>query len=541
MMQRGVFRSCRLLLALPEGPDTVRRFSPSESRFRPEADSATLEEDRPQAWVKDKARIGWVGLGEMGMGMAWKLAKDPQNSLHVWTRSERKLRAYGKMLEEKLNRHVFERPILLDVPRFADIIFVSLANIKAVREVLLERDDALLFNARAGSVVVDHSTVDLETSAECARIAAARGLHYLDAPLVGSPELAGSGNLTCVVGGDRAAFARVVKHINGYAHAAEWMGPSGSGCRAKMVLEQSCALHAAAAAETAMLARALEVPDLDALIRAGDASLGGSNMMRRSGGYWPLQFTSRTKVATGMTVSRVVRNMTLVERFVRTADLEKAKNTPGLSEEAPGALERSLPLTAAARDAFRRCGDAGGHDADVTSVVHFLDPESRGDSIMPVEWSVPVADELRTEQARRRAERADLEEELQHASDMSQVTEFDTPGQDDTLATSAQAPRMDPSRLYGRYSRVQPRAASGGAHVTRGGGWDPADVELANIRDKYQQRTLERFSHQDKRMGRVLGKTSFAGSDFHQRAPRLIDPFKPGVVPAANGPGDGSQ
>lgn len=537
-MRRAALRRTARCLIEPDDPagEHPRRFRRDEPV--PDADPRLAEQDRPEVLIKERLRLGWIGLGDMGMGMAWKVAMDPSHSLHVWTRNERKLHAYAAMIENQMRRHIFQRPQLLDVPRFADAIFVSLGTIRAVREVLLERDDAVLFNAREGSIVVDHSSVDLDTTAECHRIAAARGVRFIDAPVAGSPELASTGNLTVMAGGDQQAVRRVAGVIGKYAHCLEWMGPSGSGTKAKMVHEQAAALHAAASAETAILARALEIRDLDKLTRVCDSSLGGSNMLRRNAAYWPAQFTSRAKVATGQTVSRTVRSLAIVDDFVRRSDA--ATPAPPGADDTPGPLHRSLGLTRATTAAFVRCGEAGGHDADVSSVVHFLDPGSSGGDIVPVAWDVPVGDEVRNAQLRSRIERDDVDAEAQRQARLDDVDEFDGPSGDASWSAPGTAPRLDPAQLYRLYSRARPRSAApgggSGGRVVRAGGWDPAQ-QWAHIPplQKAGRLSMERFAEVGVKMDATLGKASFGAVPFHQRAAPLVNPISATVIPGAPG------
>lgn len=120
------------------------------------------------------------------------------HNLSVWNRSVERceqLRAAGAA-------------IAADIPSLAaavDILFVSVADDAALRQVALGEDGAVA-HMRKGSVLIETSTVSVTISEEIARLAAARGLHYLRAPVSGSVLLAETGKLGMLVSGPRNAF-----------------------------------------------------------------------------------------------------------------------------------------------------------------------------------------------------------------------------------------------------------------------------------------------------------------------------------------------
>ena len=73
-----------------------------------------------------------------------------------------------------------------DIITQADIIFMSLPGELQVREVVLS-DNGLLAPARAGQIIVDCSTCPVRLAQEIAKAAAAKGVHFLDAPVASRP------------------------------------------------------------------------------------------------------------------------------------------------------------------------------------------------------------------------------------------------------------------------------------------------------------------------------------------------------------------
>lgn len=146
-------------------------------------------------------RIGWIGLGKMGAPMALNIAK-AGHDLAVWNRSAGRcapLRAAGAKVAADI------RGLAAD----ADILFVSVADDAALDQVALGEDGAVA-HMRPGSVLVETSTVSVAISAGIARLAEARGVRYLRAPVSGSVLLANDGKLGMLVSGPREAFEAVL-------------------------------------------------------------------------------------------------------------------------------------------------------------------------------------------------------------------------------------------------------------------------------------------------------------------------------------------
>lgn len=150
-------------------------------------------------------RIGWIGLGKMGAPMALNIRR-AGHDLTVWNRSAGRcepLRAAGA-------------EVAADIPSLAadaDILFVSLADDPALRQVALGEGGAVA-HMRAGSILVETSTVSVAISDEIARLAEARGVRYLRAPVSGSVLLADAGKLGMLVSGPRDAFEAVLPILN---------------------------------------------------------------------------------------------------------------------------------------------------------------------------------------------------------------------------------------------------------------------------------------------------------------------------------------
>jgi 3-hydroxyisobutyrate dehydrogenase-like beta-hydroxyacid dehydrogenase len=108
--------------------------------------------------------------------------------------------------------------------------------------------------ARAGSVVLIHSTVSRETLARLAKEASQRGVQMLDAMVSGARGHLSVGSLAVMVGGDADAFARAKPVMQTYGSLVLHIGPQGAGLDAKLALNLLRYLCMIASQEASLLA-----------------------------------------------------------------------------------------------------------------------------------------------------------------------------------------------------------------------------------------------------------------------------------------------
>ena len=142
-------------------------------------------------------KIGFIGLGQMGSGIAANLIK-AGHQLVVWNRSAAPADALARQ-----GARIAEKP---EEVLQTDVVFSMLANDKAVQEVGL--DGPLLSHAPKGLVHVNLATISLELAGKLAKAHRARGIGYVAAPVFGRPDAAAAGNLVIVAAGAKADVAR---------------------------------------------------------------------------------------------------------------------------------------------------------------------------------------------------------------------------------------------------------------------------------------------------------------------------------------------
>ena len=173
------------------------------------------------------AKVAFVGLGVMGFPMAGHLVK-AGHQVSVWNRTAAKAVAWGA----KHAGRVAVTPA--DAARGADFVMICVGNDDDLRSVVYG-DQGVLAGCQAGAIVVDHTTASADVAREIFAAAAKQGVAVLDAPVSGGQAGAENGQLTVMVGGDEAPYARAEPVIRAYAKMVKLLGPCGSGQLAKMV------------------------------------------------------------------------------------------------------------------------------------------------------------------------------------------------------------------------------------------------------------------------------------------------------------------
>jgi 3-hydroxyisobutyrate dehydrogenase-like beta-hydroxyacid dehydrogenase len=122
-----------------------------------------------------------------------------------------------------------------DMAQKCDIIHICLSNSPQI-EAVMRAPDGILAGARAGLIVIDTSTANPGSTEALAAELAAKGGHFVDAPLGGTPVQAEAGQLSAMVGCDAAVFDRVAPVIGSWAARTTRIGPVGSGHKMKLLM-----------------------------------------------------------------------------------------------------------------------------------------------------------------------------------------------------------------------------------------------------------------------------------------------------------------
>ncbi|WP_026957562.1 NAD(P)-dependent oxidoreductase [Aliagarivorans taiwanensis] len=172
-------------------------------------------------------KLAFIGLGTMGYPMAGHL-QQAGYQVCVYNRTGSKAEAWC----EQYGGSSAATPA--GAAKDADIVFSCVGNDQDVRSVYYG-EQGIIAGARAGAVLVDHTTASAELAVELAQAAADAGLQFLDAPVSGGQAGAENGCLTVMVGGAQATLAKVEAVMDSYAQAITLVGEHGKGQLCKMV------------------------------------------------------------------------------------------------------------------------------------------------------------------------------------------------------------------------------------------------------------------------------------------------------------------
>jgi 3-hydroxyisobutyrate dehydrogenase len=228
-------------------------------------------------------RVGFVGLGAMGMPMAMNLHRAGLLAA-AWNRTP----ARTAVLAAETGVTAAES--LAALAAACDLV----VSCVSADEDLLGVVDALAPGLRAGAIVVDCSTVASSTAREAARRLAVVGAAFLDCPVSGGTEGARAGTLSIMVGGDEAVLERARPALEAMGGSITHMGPVGAGQAAKATNQIMVAGINQAVTEALAFGRAQGLP-MDRLIAALEKGAAGNWFLSRRGptmirGEFPLGF-----------------------------------------------------------------------------------------------------------------------------------------------------------------------------------------------------------------------------------------------------------
>ncbi len=175
----------------------------------------------------DKPRIGFIGIGLMGHGIAKNLVT---KGFPLTVRVNRN----RKPLEDLLAAGATEVKTNADVARHADIVFLCVTGAPQVEEIINGKD-GIASAARKGLVVVDTSTSEPATTAKMREALAEKGVRFVDAPLARTPVEAELGKLNIMVGADDATFAELKPVLAAFCENIIHAGPAGHGIVLKLI------------------------------------------------------------------------------------------------------------------------------------------------------------------------------------------------------------------------------------------------------------------------------------------------------------------
>jgi len=213
-------------------------------------------------------RIGFIGLGIMGQGMAANLLK-AGFELTVWNRTVTRMQDLVAQ-----GAHAGASPA--DIAARSDIIVTCVSDTPDVEAVILG-EHGIVHSARPGALVIDCSTISPQATRAMAAALIEKAVFMLDAPVSGGSEGAAKGTLSIMVGGDGDQFARALPIFQAMGKTITHVGGHGAGQTVKLVNQVLVVGNAIAMCEALMFAQAGGV-DLQKTYNAISQGAAGSWM-----------------------------------------------------------------------------------------------------------------------------------------------------------------------------------------------------------------------------------------------------------------------
>jgi 3-hydroxyisobutyrate dehydrogenase len=289
-----------------------------------------------EAEVTNAERLGYLGLGMMGFPMARRLL-NAGHDVTVWNRSPGKAAA---LVEAGAKAASHPR----DVAAAASIIFMCLTDAAAVEAVVFGANGVATVSGQ-GKLVVDFSSIHPEAArAIAARLKAANGIGWIDAPVSGGTMGAEEGTLAVMAGGDATDIERVRPYVLTMARRLTHMGPTGAGQTTKLCNQVivGCAMAVLAEATRLAVNAGIDAKRLPEALAGGFAD------------SIPLQlFVPR--MAQGIHSPPLGHVATMLKDLDTVIDVARDTSSP-------------VPMAALAAQLFRLAKSARGADADALEI-----------------------------------------------------------------------------------------------------------------------------------------------------------------------------
>lgn len=206
-------------------------------------------------------KIGFIGLGNMGLPMAKNLEK-AGFSLSVYNRT------IEKTFDFRENSKVAET--VKELVENSDIIFTMLTNDEALKAVYEE----VLKQNITSKLFVDMSTVSPEISNEIGNAVKIKEASFIDAPVAGSTKPAAEGTLIIMVGGEEKDVERATPYLEKLGKQIKHLGKNGKGLAAKLSVNYFISALYQGLAETILFSDKLGIERKDMLEIINESASG---------------------------------------------------------------------------------------------------------------------------------------------------------------------------------------------------------------------------------------------------------------------------
>lgn len=194
--------------------------------------------------MSELTTIGWIGLGNMGAPLATRLVKAGYN-VEVWNRTASKAQPVA-------DAGASVAGAIRDLGG-KDVVFTMVSTSADLEQVLLDPDTGLLTGPNTPKVLVDCSTVSVETSKKVREAAEAKGARFFASPVSGNGKVVAAGKLSVVCSGDADTFAMVRPMIECLGRSVTYVGEGEAARLVKIYHNLLLGIYTQALAEILVL------------------------------------------------------------------------------------------------------------------------------------------------------------------------------------------------------------------------------------------------------------------------------------------------
>ncbi len=289
------------------------------------------------------ARVAFIGLGNMGGGMAANLAKKGHD-----------VRAFDLSAEALDKAKVAGCLPVASAAEACDGAEAVVTMLPAGRHVEGVYADSILGNAPASAILIDCSTIDVATAKRVGEAAQAKGYQSVDGPVSGGIAAANAGTLTFMVGGSAEAFDRAEPFLADMGKAVIHAGISGAGQAAKICNNMVLGAEMIATCEAFLLADKLGLEPQKFFDIASVSS--GQSWSLTSYAPWPgvgPETPADRDYQGGFATALMLKDLRL-------------------AMEAAASVDADTPMGAKAAELYQAFNDAGNGGLDFSAIIRLL-------------------------------------------------------------------------------------------------------------------------------------------------------------------------
>jgi 3-hydroxyisobutyrate dehydrogenase len=289
------------------------------------------------------ARIAFIGLGNMGGGMAANLAKKGHD-----------VRAFDLSADALDKAEAAGCLPAASAPEAIDGAEAVITMLPAGKHVESVYNDSILGTAPASAILIDCSTIDVSTAKRVGEAAQAKGYAAVDAPVSGGIAAANAGTLTFMVGGSAEAFDRAQPFLADMGKAVIHAGASGAGQAAKICNNMVLGAEMIATCEAFVLADKLGLDPQKFFDIASVSS--GQSWSLTSYAPWPgvgPETPADRDYQGGFATALMLKDLRL-------------------AMEAAASVDADTPMGAKAAELYQAFNDAGNGGLDFSAIIRLL-------------------------------------------------------------------------------------------------------------------------------------------------------------------------